>query len=105
MLISLWIRVELYLINVLCNYASIINILPYFANTVSAWQLCQCFDFDCIYTVCDNERVVFSFTNETTQMIYSSMTHYIYNSLLISLNKIKYMLNSTLNCTSSKKFP
>ncbi len=59
MLISLWIRVELYLINVLCNYASIINILPYFANTVSAWQLCQCFDFDCIYTVCDNERVVF----------------------------------------------
>ncbi len=35
MLISLSICVELYLINVLYNYASIINMLPYFANTVS----------------------------------------------------------------------
>ncbi len=96
MLIPLSIRVELYLINVLYNYASIINMLPYFANTVSAWQLRQCFDFMIVFTpVCDNERLVFSFTNETTQMIHSSTKHYIYNSLLISRNKIKYMLNST----------
>ncbi len=95
MLISLSIRVELYLINVLYNYASII-MLPYFANTISAWQLCQCFDFMIVFTpICDNERVVFSFTNETTQMIHSSTKHSIYNSLLISQNKIKYMLNST----------
>ncbi len=75
MLISLSIRVELYLINVLYNYASIINMLPYFANTVSSWQLCQCFDFMIVFTsICDNERVVFiykwnyandSFLNET----------------------------------------
>ncbi len=96
MLISLSICVELYLINVLYNYASIINMLPYFANTVSAWHLCQCFDFMIVFTaICDNESVVFSFTNETTQMINSSTKHSIYNSLLISLNKIKYMLNST----------
>ncbi len=87
MLISLSIRVELYLINVLYNYV----------NTVSAWQLCQwSFDFMIVFTpACDNERVVLSFTNETTQMINSSTKHYIYNSLLISWNKIKYMLNST----------
>ncbi len=96
MLISLSIRVELYLINVLYNYASIINMLPYFTNTVSTWQLCQCFDFMIVFTpICDNESVVFSFTNETTQMIHSSTKHSIYNSLLISRNKIKYMLNST----------
>ncbi len=93
MLISLSISVELYLINVLYNYASIINMLSYFANTISAWELCQCFDFMIVFTpICDNERVVFSFTNETTQMIHSSMKHYhIYNSLLISRNKIKYV--------------
>ncbi len=50
MLISLSIRVELYLINVLYNYASIFNMLPYVANTVSAWQLCQCFDFMIVFT-------------------------------------------------------
>ncbi len=78
MLISLSIHVELYLINVLYNYASIINMLPYFANTVSDWQLCQCFDFMIVFTPVCNERVVFSFTNETTQMINSSMKHYLW---------------------------
>ncbi len=41
--------------------------------------------------ICDND--VFAFENETTQMISSSTKHYIYNKLLISRNKIKYMLN------------
>ncbi len=59
--------------------------LPYFANNVSAWQLCQwSFDFMIVFTpVCDNERVMFLFTNETTKMINFSAKHYIANSLLI----------------------
>ncbi len=45
--------------------------------------------YDCLYTICDNERVVF--LQMTTQMINPSTKQYIYNSLLISWNKFKYM--------------
>ncbi len=61
--------------------------------------------YDCIYArVSINERVVFSFTNETSWMIYSSTKHYsIYNySIIISQNKMKYMLHSTFKLHSSK---
>ncbi len=43
--------------------------------------------------ICDNERVVF--LQMTTQIINPSTKQYIYNSLLISWNKFKYMLNLT----------
>ncbi len=50
--------------------------------------------YDCIYThMWQWACYVFAFENETTQMISSSTKHYIYNKLLISRNKIKYMLN------------
>ncbi len=52
--------------------------LPYFANNVSAWQLCQLsFDFMIVFTpVCDNERVVFIYNWNYTNDSFLSKTLY-----------------------------